>query len=316
MISAISWAIAGANRIPLRYWPPATNTPSDLTLTGNSDVPTRKYWGVQFQAQYQLPAGFGAGGNYTYSKLTGNGEIENTGNGPTTFGGSSVGYKEFNNYAQNAPAGYLAADQRHKLRAWLTYDLGTRIGHFNLGLIQRFDSGTPFSASAAILVVAAAGQYPDGTPIPTDVNHKYANAPTSTTYFFGDRGAFRWDSQMATDVAVNYELPVHNFAFFAKAEVRNAFNHQAVIGGNTLVNTAATNSNFAVFNPFTTTPKECPRGTPISSTDPTVTTCKTMGANFQLGPTFGQAAGTATTFSQNGNYQLPRTYLYAVGMRF
>ena len=123
---------------------PATTppTPSDLTLVGNSSFPSRKYWGVQFQGQYQLPAGFGAGGNYTYSKLTGNGEIENTGNGAAPFTGAALGYKEFNNYKQNAPTGYLAADQRHKLRAWGTYDLGTRIGHFNLGLIERYDSGT------------------------------------------------------------------------------------------------------------------------------------------------------------------------------
>jgi predicted porin len=70
---------------------PATNTPSDLTLTGNSSVPTRKYWGAQFQGQYQLPAGFGLGGNYTYSKLTGNIEGETTGGGPVTFGGLNLG---------------------------------------------------------------------------------------------------------------------------------------------------------------------------------------------------------------------------------
>ncbi|HEV7428498.1 MAG TPA: TonB-dependent receptor [Thermoanaerobaculia bacterium] len=288
---------------------PATGTPSDLSLIGNSSVPTRKYWGLQFQGQYQLPAGFGVGGNYTYSKLTGNIEGENTGSGPITFAGLSVSYPEFNNFTQNAPVGYLAADQRHKIRAYATYDLGTRIGHFNLGLIERYDSGSPFSAVQSILPVAAAGTYPNGTPIPTDVAHKYANLPTATTYFFGSRGQYRWDSIIATDIAVNYELPIHNFAFFAKAEVRNALNHKAVIGGNTLVNTAATNANFAVFNPFTTTPKECPQGAPFAD-------CKAMGANYQLGPLFGQANGTATTFSQNGNYQLPRTYLYAIGARF
>jgi len=114
---------------------------------------------------------------------------------------------------------------------------------------------------------------------------------------------------MATDVAVNYELPIHNFAFFAKAEVRNAFNHKAVLGGNTLVLTSQNNSNFANFNPFTQSPKQCPQGAPLAD-------CKAMGANYQLGPLFGQAVGTATTFSQAGNYQLPRTWLYAVGARF
>ena len=301
---------------------PATNTPSDLSLVGNSSVPSRKYWGMQFQGQYQLPAGFGLGGNYTYSKLTGNVEGETSGGGPVTFGSTSVAYPEFQNFKQNAPVGYLAADQRHKVRGWLTYDLGTRIGHFNVGLIQRFDSGSPFSASQAIntcVVNPASGlcvafstantAYPDGTPVPTDVAHKYANLPATVTYFFSTRGQYRWDSVMASDVALNYELPIHNFAFFAKAEVRNAFNHKAVLGGNTLVLTSQNSSSFANFNPFTQSPKECAQGTALAD-------CKAAGANYQLGPLFGQATGTPTTFRSGGQYQLPRTYLYAIGARF
>ena len=304
---------------------PATNTPSDLTLVGNSSVPTRKYWGTQLQAQYQLPAGFGVGGNYTYSKLTGNAEGENTGNGATTFGAGSVAYPEFQNFAQNVPSGYLLADQRHKLRAWGTFDIGTPVGHFNLGLIERYDSGTPFSAAqtittcdpdkvsattgACIPYSASSLHYPNGTAVPTDTAHKYATVITGVTYFFSPRGAYRWNSVLATDIALNYELPIHNFAFFAKAEVRNALNHKATIGGNSVVNTNFTNSNFLPFNPFTQSPKECPRGAALAD-------CKAMGANYQLGPLFGQPNGTATTFSQAGNFQLPRTYLYAIGARF
>ncbi len=300
---------------------PATNLPSDLSLIGNSSVPSRKYWGMQFQGQYQLPAGFGVGGNYTYSKLTGNVEGETSGGGPVTYGSTSVSYPEFQNFKQNSPVGFLAADQRHKVRGWLTYDLGTRIGHFNAGLIQRYDSGTPFSASQAIntCTINSAGNcvalnststnYPDGSTIPTDPLHKYANVPTTVTYFFSNRGQNRWASIMASDVALNYELPIRNFAFFAKAEVRNAFNHQAVTGGNTLVLTSQNTAGLANFNPFTQSPIQCPTGAPIA-------TCTAMKANYQLGPLFGQANGTPTTFSQGGNYQLPRTYLYAIGARF
>ena len=130
------------------------------------------------------------------------------------------------------------------------------------------------------------------------------------TYFFSDRGQFRWDDVIATDLALNYELPIKTVALFVKGEVRNVFNHLAVIGGNTLVNTAQTNANFAPFNPFTTTPKECPRGTAFAD-------CKAMGANYQLGSLFGQSNGTPTTStSTNGNYQLPRTYLFSAGVRF
>jgi hypothetical protein len=105
-------------------------------------------------------------------------------------------------------------------------------------------------------------------------------------------------------------LPIHNFALFAKAEVRNAFDHKANIAGNT---TVFTNQNagkgLAAFNPFTQTPIQCPTGA-------TAATCTSLGANYQLGSSFGQSTGTATTFSQLGQYQLPRTYLYSVGARF
>lgn len=319
----------------------ATGAAVNFNRIGNSTVPTRKYWGTQFQAQYQLPAGFGVGGNYTYSKLKGNVEGESSGSGPITYASTSVAFKEFQNFANNAPVGYLSADQRHKIRAWVSYDIGTTVGHFNVGLIQRYDSGTPFSASGTITLASyMLCTQPDatkptasvptsltacsngGTPIYPDQSTRntasqYALSsgvgqvgPTTTSYFFSPRGAYRWNSIVSTDVAVNYELPVRNFAFFAKAEVRNALNHRANIGGNTTVRTNQTaNSGLSAFNPFTQSPIECPRGAVAA-------TCTALGANYQLGPQFGQATGTATTFAQNGQYQLPRTYLYAIGARF
>ena len=320
---------------------PVSGALSNVNHVGNSSVPNRKYWGAQFQGQYQLPAGLGVGGNYTYSKLTGNLEGETSGSGPVTYGSTSVAFKEYQNFVQNAPTGYLLADQRHKLRAWGTYDIGTRIGHFNVGLIERYDSAAPFNASASIPITASmlcsnggtfitgasyatanfskckdtAGNfngtskeiYPDGSARTVGPNSQYAPngstvGPTTVTYFFHPRGADRWQSLTATDIAVNYELPIHNFAFFAKAEVRNVFNHLAVLGGQTQVIV------LSGFNPFTQSPVECAKGTPLAN-------CP-ANANFILNSAFGQAVGTPTTFSQNGNYQLPRTYLYAIGARF
>jgi hypothetical protein len=319
---------------------PITGALADLNIIGNSDVPKRKYWGLQFQGQYQLPAGFGVGGNYTYSKLTGNVEGETSGGGPVTYSSLSVAYTEFQNFKQNSPTGYLAADQRHKVRAWATYDLGTPIGHFNVGAIERYDSGSPYTASGSITVSpymlcsqpnAAAPTasvptsltacsnggspiYPDGT---TRTAAQYALSsgvgqigPTTVGYFFSPRGAFRTNSIVATDVAVNYELPVRNFAFFAKAEVRNLFNHRSTQTVTTTVRTNQTaNSGLLPFNPFTQSPIECPKGASAA-------TCTALGANYQLATTFGQAVNTATTFSAVGSFQLPRTYVYAIGARF
>jgi hypothetical protein len=266
------------------------------------------------------------GGNYTYSKLRGNIEGETTGSGPVTFGGLSVSYPEFQNFNQNAPVGFLQADQRHKVRLYGNWGLATPVGRFDIGVIERYDSGSPFSASASIPITGAmlcanaatnatctngSGTptpiYPNGSP--RNPAHDYGNTPTSVTYFFSDRGAFRWDDVIATDLAVNYEIPIKMVGLFVKGEVRNVFNHLAVTGGNTTVLTATNSANLAPFNPFTTKPVQCPTGTAL-------TDCKAMGANYQFSTAFGKTNGTPTTFTQNGNYQLPRTYLFSAGVRF
>jgi hypothetical protein len=96
----------------------------------------------------------------------------------------------------------------------------------------------------------------------------------------------------------------------------------AVIGGNTSVSTNQNSSNLAPFNPFTQSPVQC--------TTPTVAQCPTAVVNGKTTPItnyflgtatstptlFGARGTTATTFSQNGSFQLPRTYLYSIGARF
>ena len=105
--------------------------------------------------------------------------------------------------------------------------------------------------------------------------------------------------------------------------MRNALNHRANITGNTTVYTSLNNGTQLIagnpasvvslkpFNPFTASPIKC------TLPSDQVANCGTsQNANYLLGPAFGQSTGTATTFSQNGQYQLPRTYLYAIGARF
>jgi hypothetical protein len=194
-------------------------------------------------------------------------------------------YSEFTGFTQNNPVGFLADDQTHKVRAWVSYDQPTPIGNFNVSLLQRFDSGTPYSSSSLIRRDSYA---PDTL--------SYRQAPTTITYFFGERGRFRWDDVTATDLALNYSLPVLGAAFFVQGEVINLFNEDAVIGGNTTVFTAAnaacvqaSGARCATFDPFTETPQE--------------------GVHFQLGPSFGDPTSVL-------NYQMPRTFRVSAGLRF
>ncbi len=244
----------------------------DVVTTTNCDnCLERTYQAVQMQANYRFTDRFSLGGNYTWSEAKGSTTGETSGNGPV--GDNILSYVEYIDFAQNNPVGYLPNDQEHKLRLWAGYDLPLgAFGNLNFSVLERFDSGTPYSASRSI-------------PIRAYVNNPgYVNPPSSVTYFFSDRGEYRWEDMTATDLSINYELPIFRVNLFMQAELLNAFDEQAVIGGG---NTSIT--NLTPFNPFTETPVE--------------------GVNYRKSSSFGQANSV-------GDYQQARTYRFSIGLRF
>ncbi len=243
---------------------------ADVARYYNTNDLERTYKGVTVQANYKILERLNAGGNYTWSKTRGNVFSENTGGGPTAD--TPFLYREYKAFAQNNPVGYLASDQRHKVRAWLSYDqsLG-RFGSLNASVLERFDSGLPYDASASVAVA------------PFVTNPGYLNPPRTATYYFSDRGAYRWDNQTQTDVALNWELPVTKANVFVQGELINAFDEHAQIAGDTSVRV------LTQFNPFTDKPVE--------------------GVDWVKLPTFG----TATT---PAHYQVPITYRLSLGVRF
>ena len=102
----------------------------------------REYAGVTFQGQYRFGTRADVGGSYTLSHLWGNVDGENVASGPLTDG--SLQYPEYKEAEWNFPDGDLSADQRHRARLWLTYNLPWG---FSLGLTQALESGAPYSAS-------------------------------------------------------------------------------------------------------------------------------------------------------------------------
>jgi len=257
----------------------------DWRYTTNTDLIEKKYKGVSMQANYRFTDRLNLGGNYTWSEATGNEIGETTGSGP---GASTPNlYKEYKAFARNNPTGYLPNDQEHKARIWLSYDqpLGG-FGNLNFSVLERFDSGTPYSAFATVPIRAFV------------TNPGYAQPPSSSQYFFSDRGEFRWEDTTATDLAINYELPIRKVNVFIQGELINAFNEQAQVNGSS---TIAVISG-VTFNPFTDTPKECAAGTPTA-------TCRAQGAIWRKATNFGQATGA-------GSYQVPMTYRFSAGIRF
>ena len=266
----------------------------DVGILQNTDNLTRKYDALQFQASYQPWTRINVGGNYTYSKLKGNAEQETSGSGPVS-NTNPASYPEYLSYANFNPTGYLSADQRHKARAWVTYDQPTPVGMFNISVLQSFDSGTPFSYVGTIDPSATATK-----------DYGYIFPPTSANYYFSKRGQFRNDNISSTSLALNYNAPpIGKVQLYVEGELRNAFNRHGQIGGTTTVTVLND------FDPFNHTPTQCPTFA-ANGTANTANTCAAAGTYDYLIPstTASHAATSAAS------YQAARTYLVSAGVRF
>ncbi|MFZ2490291.1 MAG: carboxypeptidase regulatory-like domain-containing protein [Thermoanaerobaculia bacterium] len=260
----------------------------DLGLVENTDELERTYDALQLQGNYRIGQRFAIGGNYTYSQTEGNTTGETSGSGPVPD--ATFQYPEYRSFAQANPAGPLSGlDQTHKLRLWGSYDLPTPIGNFNFSVLERFDSGYAYAAVGSIDVRARSTFYGAGKPGGV-ANPGYITPPSSVSYYFSDRGEYRWDDEIATDLSINYNLPIRNVGVFVQAEVLNVFNDDAVVNGDSTILTARNDTSLVRFNPNA-------GDVPVE------------GVNYRLGDDFGQAVS-------QGSYQLPRTYRVSFGLRF
>jgi hypothetical protein len=261
---------------------------ANRALVVNDDSLTKRtYDGLHTQFQYRTDK-LNLGGNYTLSWAKGNFDGETGPNGPIRD--DSLSFPEYKDPSWNNPEGYLAIDQRHRVRAWAIYDVFSS-GHHNLsvGLLQNYFSGSPYGAIGGVDTRASSAGAPPGLV----VNPGYAIPPSAVTYYFTDRDAFRTDDITATDITVNYSFNWAAFGqdieVFLQPEVLNLFDEQGVIGVDGTIQTATNTSTLQRFNPFTTQPVE--------------------GVHWRKGPNFGKPVVQT-------DYQQPRTYRFSVGFRF
>jgi outer membrane receptor protein involved in Fe transport len=290
------------------------NAEFDLGLIENTNALERTYNALQVQGSYRLLNRVTLGANYTLSRTEGNAVGETGGSGPVPEAATSYG--EYKAFSQHNPSGPLdGADQTHKARVWASYDLPTPIGAFNFSLLQRFDSGIAYSASGTIDLRESSSFYGSGQAGGV-VNPGYVTPPSSVSYYFTDRGALRFDDELATDLAINYNLPFRNTSLFVQAEVINVFNQDAVVTGSTLVYTHRNDPaidgsplldahgdaiELSRFNPLAgDVPRQFIPGVSVADGNP---------YHYALGEDFGGATGASS-------YQLPRTYRVSVGFRF
>jgi len=275
----------------------------DVGLVVNADdFLQRKYNAVELQSQYRLTSHANVGINYTWSRLEANSAGESSGGGPFAFGSPNRFLPEYYNWPgkENAPMGPAdLEDQTHKVRAWASLDVPTRLGLFNFSALERYETGRAYGLFGSIDIRSSANFY--GTGLAGGVvNPGYLTAtiPSSVTYWFEKPGSRRFDNFAATDLAVNYNTDpswLRGLSVFVQGEVTNFFNAHAQIGGNRSVITAQTDSSLKRFNPFVDKPVE--------------------GVNWKKGPLFGLPTA-ATTGTTNGSFQTPRTYRVSLGLRF
>lgn len=253
-------------------------------VINDNDTLWRKYDGLHTQFTYRWNNRLNFGGNYTLSKAKGNFDGENTGSGPITS--AALNYPEYLQMRWFSPDGNLAIDQRHKVRLWGVFNIFDTSHHsLSASWTESYNTGTPYGA---LITNARVSRYV--------TNPGYLTPPTTNTYYFTARDAYRTDNIHSTDLALNYSFKINAggtpVEVLLQPEVVNVFNEHGVWNPDTTVRRLAT------FNPYTETPTECPQG----QTDCT-------GYNWQKGPTFGQPLTQA-------DYQQPRTFRFSVGFRF
>ncbi len=304
-----------ANTTTGKVFDPLAEANVDLTFITNSNDFTRLYRAVLLQGAYRFTKQLNLGANYTYSTLKGNIVGESAGGGPNPAN-SSANFPEFNSYANRNPIGYLPQDARHKVRGWLTYDVPIRFGNLTASALERFDSGTAYSEIGSIFVsngsgsrcTAAALAGTGFNPCASNATTKYSNISGFTTgnYYFSKRGTFRTANDLATDLSLNYSMPVSKVQLYVEGQVLNAFNAQNALNVDTTILTATSSKcvqttgpgigkRCYAFNPFTDTPVE--------------------GVNWIKGPSFGKPVNP-TSAATGGDFQLPLTYRFSFGARF
>ena len=246
----------------------------DNAIIRNTDEPQREYQGIQLQSSYRITDHWLVSGHYTH-QLRNHGTFE--GEGTNTPGSYSIigDYPEVYVLARNNPDGRLNDYQKHKIRAWTTYNFGFgRFGDLDLGALYRFNSALTYSLFTGNNVPISA--------IQRARDPGYATPPVTQVVYFGERGSGFFEPAHLFDLSLNYAVPVFKkLRPWLKAELRNAFNAQPLIGSDTTITAVTTGPVDADGIPTT----------------------------FNRGPKFGE--GTS-----NAHYPVARTFQFGVGFRF
>jgi outer membrane receptor protein involved in Fe transport len=205
----------------------------DNVVIQNTDGPERDYKAIQMQGGYRITDRWVAYANWTM-------QIENDGNFEGEATNQPGNYSIFGDYPEMLgldrinPVGRINDFQRHKVRAWSSYDLGLgKFGTAAFGLLYRMDTPQTYSLSAAAVPISAAQRSRDPG---------YARPPTAQTLFFDERGSESYGKTIhVIDLSLNYEVPVYkSLRPWVKLELRNALNNDTPYFYNTSITAVTT----------------------------------------------------------------------------
>jgi hypothetical protein len=247
-------------------------------IKNTDDINRREYQALLFVANYRFTANWAAGANWTY-QLKNDANFE--GEAANQPGNYSIIHDrpEFYDAERHFPFGKTDDYQAHKVRLYTVYDIHLgKAGTASLGGVYRYDSPLFYSLTTANVPITA---------IQAARNPGYARPPTTQTIFYGGRGSGEFEASHLIDFSLSYEIPLYKSAApFFKAEMRNAFNSQPLIGFDTTV------------TPNNAGPRDA-LGIPLEYI---------QGTNFGV-PLNGQNA-------TGPHVPIPREFRFSVGLRF
>ncbi len=255
----------------------------DNKILRNSDIPVRRYRGLSLQAAYRPTSAWGLYGNYTL-QMKNEGNFEGEARNAPGLSSLFADYPEIYVEDRNFPVGRNLSFQRHKARAWTTYDLSMgRLGTLASALIWRYDSALTFSLTNASVPLS---------DIQVSRDPGYAGPPTAQQLYFGGKGTQDFAGAHLFDVAFTYSIPVvKSVAPYVKFTMVNLLNNDKLTSWNTSV------------SPDDDGPKDA-SGLPTQ---------------FIKGGRFGQATSASNfprSFLSTGTAVRGRAFDFAVGFRF
>ena len=211
---------------------------SQVSQVFNSSALTRTYQSLELDFSIKTQGLWSFGGNWTFSRLTGNNESGEDVGGGTGRINSVTAYYNNRNYLLNtvgaspdsfSPTGSLADDLTHRVRLFATAVLPMgKGGHLSFSWMLRYTSGIAFGASQLQGVGEPTPYNPAIPQIPTGSNGIPYPAPQSQTWNVVNGGLrpFEQNDQWSLDFKLGWTLPlgISGMSLIGDVTVNNLLN--------------------------------------------------------------------------------------------